>query len=263
MVNKLEIKTASFSKYYNQSWLRLEPFASFDDDTVYVKNVRLRVVKSNTDSFQVFLVKMANGSSKAEAERKVSKINFNIAQSDSTLLLDRGLPITKEGKFRNQQVIVTVSVPVGKKIYINDNVGWDDNVRVSFGRDDDFWDWENNMESISLDWRHNVEYVMTDKGLERVDKLKDEDDNDEDSSNETIEQFRKSKEQMEREKQQKLKELEEIDRELQKTDSTGIDSTRYQYRPTPQPPKRPKTEKTIAATNVPGISDMLMIKFSL
>ena len=30
------------------------------------------------------------------------------------------------------------------------------------------------MESISLRWRHNVEYVMTSKGLERVDKEKDD-----------------------------------------------------------------------------------------
>jgi len=63
-VNKLEVKTAAFGKYYDHRWLRLEPFASVDEDTVYVKNVRLRIVKSNTDSFQVMMVKMANGSSK-------------------------------------------------------------------------------------------------------------------------------------------------------------------------------------------------------
>jgi phage shock protein PspC (stress-responsive transcriptional regulator)/heme/copper-type cytochrome/quinol oxidase subunit 2 len=264
-VDKLEVKAASFGKYYNQSWLRLEPFASFDDDTAYVKNVRLRIIKSNTDSFQVFMVKMANGSSKDEAEQNVSKIRYNIVQSDSMLLLDKGLPITRQGKFRNQQVIVTVAVPVGKRIYINDNVGWDDNVRVSLGRDDDYWDWENNMETASLRWNHNVEYVMTNKGLERVDRLSDDDNNnEEDNSNETIEQFRKSKEQMQREKEQKLKELQEIDRELQKSDSTRVDSTRYRYRPVAPETKKVKAAETnTAVANVPGISDMLMIKFAL
>ncbi len=273
-INKLEIKTASFGKYYNQNWLRLEPFASFDDDTVYVRNVRLRIVKSNTDSFRVFMVKMANGSSKAEAEETVSKMNYNIVQTDSTLLLDRGLAITKQGKFRNQQVIVTVAVPVGKRIFINENVGWGDDVRVNMGRDNDFWDWENNMESVSLHWSHDVEYVMTQKGLERTDKVKDENDdnndNEGDNGNETIEQFRKSKEQMQREKEQKLKELQQIDKELQNADSTRYDSSRYHYRPAapaelPAPKQKQvkAPEKSTATADVPGISDMLMIKFAL
>src|SRR5205085_3054130 len=127
-------------------------------------------------------VKMANGSSKDEAERNVSRINYNIVQSDSVLLLDKGLAITKEGKFRNQQIIVTIAVPVGKRIFINDNVGWGDNVRVNLGRHDDFWDWENNTESVSLHWNHNTEYVMTAKGLERTDKLSDDDDNNNDEN---------------------------------------------------------------------------------
>ena len=269
-VNKLEIKTTAFGKYYSRNWLKLEPFASFDDDTVYVSNVRLRIIKSNTDSFQVFMVKMANGSSKDEAERTVSKINYNIIQSDSVLLLDKGLPITKQGKFRNQQVIVTVAVPIGKRIFINENVGWNDNVRVDMGRHDDYWDWENNMETVSLHWNHNTEYVMTAKGLQRTDRVRDDNennDNNDENSNETIEQYRKSREQMEREKEQKLKELQEIDKELQKGDSTSVDSSRYHYRPSapaaPKPKKTKVIETNLTTANVPGISDMLMIKFAL
>ncbi|MGI8635528.1 MAG: PspC domain-containing protein, partial [Segetibacter sp.] len=266
-VNKREIKAASFGKYYSQNWLRLEPFASFNDDTVYVRNVRLRITKSPTDSFSVVMVKMANGSSKAEAEQTVSRINYRIAQTDSVLLLGKGLPITREGKFRNQQVIVTVAVPVGKRIFINENVGRDENVRVSFGRDND-WNWENNFESPSYRWRQNVQYVMTDKGLERADKMREDESDNNNNSNETIEQFRKSKEQMEREKEQKLKELQEIDRELQRTDSTANDSTRYRYRSTPATPATPNrktktSDKTITTTNVAGISDMLMVRFAL
>lgn len=278
-VKKLEIKAASFGKYYSQNWLRLEPFASFDDDTVYVRNVRLRIIKSNADSFQVFMVKMANGSSKTEAELTVARVNYNVVQTDSTLLLDKGLPITKQGKFRNQQVIVTVAVPVGKRIFINENVGWGDNVRVNIGRDDDYWDWENNMETISYRWRHNVEYVMTTKGLQRANQINNEDedndnnDNNNENSNETIEQFRKSKEQMQREKEQKLKELQQIDKELQNVDSTHVDSSRYHYRstspasPGSTKPERTKratpAEKSVAKETVSGISDMLMIKFAL
>src|SRR5688500_3092899 len=70
---------------------------------------------------------------------------------------------------------------------------------LSCGRDDDYWDWENNMESISYRWNHEVEYVMTEKGLERVSKQNEESDNNENDNddnkedeNKAIEDFRKS-----------------------------------------------------------------------
>ncbi len=72
------------------------------------------------------------------------------------------------------------------------------------GNNDNYWDWENNMETGSLSWEPNVEYIMTAKGLERTDKSKDDNDNGDnegdDNSNNTIEEFRKSKEQMEKKK---------------------------------------------------------------
>ncbi len=243
-VNKLEIKAVSFGKYYTGSWLRMEPFASFDDDTVYVRNVRLRIVKSTTDSFQVTMVKMANGKSKNRAEQIAANINYNIMQRDTLLMLDKGIAITREDKFRNQQVIVTIAVPVGKRILINDNVGWNNIERIDIGRDDDYWDWENNMESESLRWRHDVEYVMTTKGLERVSATKADEqvDNEEDnsSSSDAIDEFRKSREQMELERKNKLRELEQIEMELKKTADSA-----YRYTPPQQQPK-PKTDARTA-----------------
>jgi hypothetical protein len=278
-ISKLEVRTASIRRYYDNDWFELEPFKSYDDDTVYVKNFRLRVTKSPTDSFQVFMVKMANGGSKSQAGRLASRINFKVVQKDSVLSLDKGIAITRQDKFRNQQVIVTVAVPVGKRIYIDDNIGWGNNTRVNLGRDNDYNDWENDMESKAYSWRHNVEYVMTERGLERVDKQKDEDENNENEGNDAVEEFRKSREQIEREKEQKIRELEEIDRELQKaTDSTryryrpnAVDSTSYRYKPNAtdsttlrenRKPARPRGN--ITDVNFPtGMNGLLMVKFSI
>ncbi|MDQ6812737.1 MAG: PspC domain-containing protein [Bacteroidota bacterium] len=271
-VNKLEVKIAPFNRFYHYNWFRLEPFASVDDDTVFARNIRVRLVKSNNDSFQVTMAKLTNGRSKQDAERIASRIKFNIVQNDTMLLLDRGIAITANDKFRNQQVIVTIAVPVGKRIKINEGNAWGswgNSMSVHLGFNSDNYDsWEDDMETKGYDWRHNVEYIMTAEGLQRVDKSVGENDNNEgDNRNETIEQFRKSKEQMEREKEQKLKELQEIDKELQKTDSAGVDSSRYHYRPSAPPAPRSKrmrvSETSTAAATVPGISDMLMIKFAL
>ena len=268
-VNKLEIKSSPFGKYYNSDWFRLEPFATFDEDTIYVRNIRLRIVKSNTDSFQVMMVKMVNSSSKAKAEEMVSKINYSITQMDSVLLLDKGLAITKDEKFRNQQVIITVSVPIGKRIYINENAGWanGNDVHFDFGNNNDYWDWENNEETRSLNWRHNVEYVMTAKGLERVNKSTDELNNsdneynqDDNSGEDALDNFRKSKDQLLKEKEENMKKLEQIEKELQKT----IDSGGYRYQPTPPAtPKATKTKNTVTAEVPNTLTDMLMIKYAL
>ncbi len=245
-VNKMEIKSTTMGKYYNNSWLHFEPFASFDEDTVYVKNIRLRITKSTTDSFQLFLVKMANGDSKTNAGKLASRINFNIVQKDSVLLLEKGIAITKEDKFRNQQVIVTVAVPVGKRIYINENVGWGENVHINMGRDNDYWDWENNIETQSYDWKHKVEYVMTGKGLERVDKKLDNDDEEMDGGNDVINEFKKSKEELKRDIERQQRELDEKKRELEKTgDSTyksGDSTYRFKQEPT-------KVNRVKATTN--------------
>lgn len=275
-VNKLEVKISPFGRYYDQNWFRLEPFAAVYADTVFARNIRLRIVKSDKDSFEVTMVKLTNGRTKQEAEDAASVINFTIKQDDTTLLLDKGIVITANDKFRNQQVIVTVAVPVGKKILIKEGSGWNwgNSMNVHLGINaDNFDDWENSIESQGLSWRHDVEYVMTKSGLERVDKEKD-DDNDNnsdnsDNSNETIEQFRKSKEQMEHEKEQKLKELQEIDKELQKSDSTRYDSSHYHYQPAKpvaslvKQKKAKAAEKNTSVAVVPGINDMLMIKFAL
>jgi hypothetical protein len=225
-------------------------------------------VKSDNDSFKVTVVKLTNGRSRRDAEQTASNIKFNAVQRDTTLLLDRGIAITPNEKFRNQRLIVTVAVPVGKRVFINENEGWGEGFRVHMFGSDNYWDWENSMETGSEWWRPRVEYVMTNKGLKSLDGSdeKDHDDsNDDESRNRAIEEFRKSKEQIEREKEQKLRELEEIDRELQKTDTT-------RYRFTPASPDTPTVERTqqttfknaVSNNEVPiGINDVLMIKFAL
>ena len=246
-LNKLEIKSTTMGKYYNNSWLHFEPFASFDEDTVYVKNIRLRITKSTTDSFQLYVVKMSNGDSKSTAGKLASRINFNIVQRDSVLLLEKGIAITKEDKFRNQQVIVTVAVPVGKRIYINENVGWGEDVRINMGRDNDYWDWENNIETQSYNWRHNVEYVMTTKGLERIDK-KSEDENDgSNDGDDVINDFKKSKEELKKDIERQQKELDEKRRELEKSVDTTFKRSDSTYRFKQEPTNVNKAKATTIA----------------
>jgi hypothetical protein len=139
-------------------------------------------MKAENDSFHVTMLKMVNGATKAEADEKASRMQFKLTQKDSTLLFDRGIPISKEEKFRNQTVYVTVYVPVGKRILIRDNVGWNDRFHIELGNDVDDWRWRYDEDGYR--WDNNIEYTMTNEGLKRThEEAKTNDNNDDDNNN--------------------------------------------------------------------------------
>lgn len=248
-VDYLEVTGANSMKYYEQRWFYIEPFQVFNDDTVAVRNLRIRIVQSKTDSFEVKYVAMSNGKSIEEANSLAGKIDFSLFQKDSTLFLDRGIAITKVEKFRNQHIIMTIAVPVGKRFKITDR-GWSQrNIKVSsrgiqsenhFGADDIWLDeWNENRDNESFSYDRGVEYRMTVDGLEKIksdnsdnsDDSDDENDVENESIDEMEEQLQKLKKDredleknLEKTRAQKIQELEKIDRALEekKAEKNGV-----------------------------------------
>jgi phage shock protein PspC (stress-responsive transcriptional regulator) len=246
-VNYLEVSAQPKLKYYNHTWLKIEPFTSYlDQDTAYVRNLRIRIVKAASDSFEVKYVRISNGKTLQEAERLASLINFDLQQKDSSLLLDKGIAINKTDKFRNQHVIMTLAVPVGKRFKIT-NKGWAQvNVRVNKkvwrsetnsgfiindGFDGD--DWDRNVDTESFDYDHDVEYIMTPTGLERVGGVKDSDDDKDnpEALKNRLEELKRESEQIENDLkktwEQKQKEADDIKKQLDKKgDNLNRNSTK-------------------------------------
>ena len=238
-VNYLEVTATPKNKYYEDTWFKMQPFDYYDEDTLFVRNLRIRIVQSKTDSFEVKVAKLSNGKTVAQANEIAQNINFSLTQKDSLLFLDRGIAITKQGKFRNQHLIMTIAVPIGKRIKIN-RKGWDQiNVRVNregfhgetigdvgFGHDSWDGDWYNRFDDESYPFERGVEYLMTADGLEKIGRSVDEinDDNDRDENSDNIQQkLNDLKEErkrlegdLERSRSEKLKEVEKIDRALEK-----------------------------------------------
>ena len=239
-VEYLEVTATPRMKYYEQRWFSIEPFQVYNDDTVRVRNLKIRIVQSKTDSFDIKYVTMSNGKSISEANLLAEKINFSLLQQDSTLFLDRGIAITNKDKFRNQHVIMTIAVPVGKRFKIT-NKGWSQTtinmnhrgIRTETINDfgDDTWvdEWNENWDNESFSYDRGVEYRMTVDGLEKIksDFDKSNYDNDDNNDNESIdemeEQLQKLKkdredleQNLEKTRAQKIKELEKIDRALEK-----------------------------------------------
>ena len=110
------------------------------------------------------------------AEQVASKINFVATQHDSILLLPKGFAISQQEKFRNQQVLVIVEIPVGKKIEVDRSVDfyrWF-NINMNHRRG---WniDWNDDWND-SYSWDDNVEYLMTNDGLENTHKVREGDE---------------------------------------------------------------------------------------
>jgi hypothetical protein len=238
-------------KYYEQRWFNIEPFQVYNDDTVRVRNLKIRIVQSKTDSFDIKYVTMSNGKSVSEANLLAEKINFSVMQQDSTLFLDRGIAITNKDKFRNQHVIMTIAVPVGKRFKIT-NKGWSQTtfninhrgIRSEtinqFG--DDTWvdEWNENWDNESFSYDRGVEYRMTADGLEKIksdfdNSNKSDDDNDDNNDNESIDEMEEQLQQLKKDREnleqnlektraQKIQELEKIDRALEekKAEKNGV-----------------------------------------
>lgn len=158
-------------RYYSSEWFDGElPFLSMNEDSMLLNTVRVKVVKSGDSSYHIQLVKLARGNTPAIAEKNAGNVHFPVTQNDSTIILPKGFPISKEDKFRNQQVMLVVEVPVGKKIMIDRSVDWFDWFDINIDRRRRWnidWDerWDN-----AYSWRNNVQYIMTAEGLERMDR---------------------------------------------------------------------------------------------
>ncbi len=236
-VDYLEVTASPKMKYYENRWFQISPFDAFsDEDTVFVRNLKIRIVQSKTDSFQVKVVKLSNGETIQNANDLASKINFDLTQQDSLVYLDRGIAINKKDKFRNQHVIMTIAVPVGKRIKIT-NKGWSQtNVRINgrgmhtetFDRissDEDWYDeWNEPWDNESFSYERGVQYKMTETGLEKIkrdDVIEESSDNDDpDEMEQRLEQLKREREELEnnleKSREDKLKELDKIDKALEK-----------------------------------------------
>ena len=151
------------------------------EDSLHYANVKMHVIKSEDSLYHVTLWKYSRGRSRNEARQKAEKISYNISSMDSNLFLGSGVSIGKAQKFRGQQAVVEIKVPVGKRIYFdetlkdklhpinirrNDRNRWN---RDGWNGDDWNMDWD---EYNAFYWDSNVDYVMKENGeLEKVDRM--------------------------------------------------------------------------------------------
>jgi hypothetical protein len=235
-IDFLEISAAPKMKYYENHWFQITPFEGYyDEDTVFVRNLKIRIVASKTDSFQVQVVKLSNGKTIQKANELASKINFELTQQDSLVYLDKGIGINKIDKFRNQHIIMTIAVPIGKRIKIT-NKGWSQtNININgrglrtgtidrISSDDNWYDeWNERWDNESYSFERGVEYKMTSTGLEKIKRATDEEDLDkqEELNSDHPSQLQKELNELKEERKKLLQK--EVDRVSKKSSNIELD----------------------------------------
>jgi hypothetical protein len=168
----------------------------------------LIIEKSTDSSYHLNSTKISYGRNDDKAASTLNSMEFGFEQNDSVLLLDRGIILPSGSKFRNQQMVIKLKVPVGKKVVVDRSIK-----RKYFFfhinelRYDDEWE-----EEVGDDnWRSGVEYVMTENGLVKTGNIVEEknwEENDEEDFSSP--DSRKSRRQLERELEKKNRELERL-----------------------------------------------------
>lgn len=235
-------------------WLgKIDGVMSVSDDSLFLNNVRLRILKSKDSVYHISATKYSSGKDAGSAMENVRGINYGINQEDSTIWLDRGFSLHSGTKFRNQRVEVTVQVPVGKRIMIDRRVA----NRLSWFHVND-GDWGDDWNDYQ-NWDSNVEYIMRAGGLERVHKEEDarDNNNNDDDENNAVEQYKKSKEELKKEYDKKQKEAEELKKELDKP----VDTTRYHYQKATTYEEAPQPNAVMPAVHAEKKEEKMDITF--
>jgi phage shock protein PspC (stress-responsive transcriptional regulator) len=231
----LDVTTQNINyRYYSNDW----GFGWDDDfdnewplfganfDSIMLNMVRVDIVKSTDNDFHLTKVKFSRGKDPVVARNIAEKINFPIAQNDSVLYLPKGFSISKTERWRNQQVLLVLHVPVGKRFMLDRNVSRYNHFDVRYNRPGSI--------DINDTWERTYwvedgkEYIMTPDGPKKVSQLDPEallrGEYKERSKEENIEE--KVKERAEEDLKEKKRREEEI-RERRNNNSDTTPGYRY------------------------------------
>jgi hypothetical protein len=80
------------------------------------------IEKSGTESFSVLIKKTSRGRDRESAKEATNEIIYNYTLTDSTLTFDPYFFIEEGGKWRDQEVEITLKVPEGKTVYLGEEM---------------------------------------------------------------------------------------------------------------------------------------------
>ncbi len=114
-----------------------EEIDSYDEDlSALFSSIALKIVKADSNEFELIKGLSARGRTIKEASARASAINFSMEQNDSLLRLNPLIHLNANDRFRNQKIKLILKVPVGKTIYLSQDL---ENIHVEGRNEEHYW----------------------------------------------------------------------------------------------------------------------------
>jgi hypothetical protein len=96
--------------------------AVVDGEEVILGHANLDIEKSGSDEFAILVKKASRGKTREDAKQTSENIIYRFDLKDSTVVFDPYFILSKDDKYRGQEVDITVKVPEGKAVYLSDDM---------------------------------------------------------------------------------------------------------------------------------------------
>lgn len=141
----------------NKNNIQFDDFilVSLAGENILASNPHLRIESTDASDFSVVIRKKARGKNAVEVQENLNQIKYEVNSKDSILVFEPYFTITNQGKWRNQEVIVTLKMPVGNKIHFGQGM---DQLHFNFENVNNIWygemigkTWEMTPEGLKLE----------------------------------------------------------------------------------------------------------------
>lgn len=137
----------------------------FSDDVLKLPFVRIRPLKSPDKSFHVSMLKFSAGKNPEEAKQRAEEVQYTATYKDGTLDLGNGISVLQASKYRLQNVVIQIFIPVGKRISFDSSVKEKLNGIDVYVVNGERWSRRDmRISSRAFRWKTNTDYVMGENG---------------------------------------------------------------------------------------------------
>jgi hypothetical protein len=123
-VKTLYIDVNLMSEIPNEDNAKFDEFnlIKLNDRLVLAGHPKVKIESTTANDFSVVINKEARGKNSADIQANLNHIAYNFSAKDSTLYLDRFFTLDNDAKWRKQEMLLTIKVPVGKQVYLGKNM---------------------------------------------------------------------------------------------------------------------------------------------
>lgn len=126
-----------------------------DDEEIMIGKPTLDIEKSLSDKFEIKLRKKSRGRTHDKAVSNAEGIEYKWDQIDSVVNFDQYFTLAKDSKWRNQRLHITVKVPEGKVVYLDESMD-----EIIYNID--------NLSNTRDEFMVNQKWIMTKDGLSEL-----------------------------------------------------------------------------------------------